>query len=111
MELWQYDATDLARLIRTGRASAKEAVDSVLGRLHKVNPAINAVVRVYEDQARAEAETADAARARGHASRLAIRARRERCNKSASPVRRGACPAKCFARSPAIVPGEAPSML
>jgi amidase len=67
MELWQYDATDLARLIRTGRASAKEAVDSVLARLHKVNPAINAVVAVYEAEARAAAETADAARARGHA--------------------------------------------
>ena len=67
MELWQYDATDLAQLIRTGRASAREAVDSVLGRLHKVNPAINAVVAVYEAEARAAAETADAARARGHA--------------------------------------------
>ncbi|MGD9881467.1 MAG: amidase [Reyranella sp.] len=67
MELWQYDATDLARLIRTGRASAREAVDSVLGRLDKVNPAINAVVRVLGDEARAVAETADAARARGHA--------------------------------------------
>src|SRR5438046_10547142 len=67
MELWQYDATDLARLIRTGRASAKEAVDSVLARLHKVNPAINAVVRVFEAESRAQAETADAARARGHA--------------------------------------------
>lgn len=67
MELWQLDATDLARLIRTGQASAREAVDSVLGRLHKVNPAINAVVRVLEEDARAAAETADAARARGHA--------------------------------------------
>lgn len=67
MELWQYDATDLARLIRTGQASARDAVDSVLGRLHKVNPAINAVVRVLEDEARAQAETADAAQARGHA--------------------------------------------
>jgi amidase len=67
MELWQYDATDLARLIRTGRASAREAVDSVLGRLHKVNPAINAVVRVLEEDARAAAATADAAQARGHA--------------------------------------------
>ena len=67
MELWQYDATDLARLIRTGQASAREAVDSVLARLHKVNPAINAVVRVLEVEARAQAETADAARARGHA--------------------------------------------
>lgn len=67
MELWQYDATDLARLIRTGRASAREAVDSVYARLHKVNPAINAVVRTCEAEARAEAETADAARSRGHA--------------------------------------------
>ena len=67
MELWQYDATDLARLIRTGQASAREAVNSVLGRLDKVNPAINAVVRVLRDEARAAAETADAARSRGHA--------------------------------------------
>ena len=59
MELWQYDATDLARLIRTGQASAREAVDSVLKRLHAVNPTINAVVRVLEQEARAEAETAN----------------------------------------------------
>ena len=67
MELWQLDATDLAALIRTGRASSVEAVDSVLKRLHKVNPAINAVVKVFEAEARTAAETADAARARGHA--------------------------------------------
>jgi amidase len=67
MELWQYDATELAFLIRTGRASAREAVDSVLLRLNKVNPAINAVVRVYEQEARTAADTADAARSRGHA--------------------------------------------
>jgi amidase len=67
MELWQYDATDLAHLIRTGQASAREAVDSVLSRLHKVNPTINAVVRVLEEEARDAAETADAARARGQA--------------------------------------------
>ena len=67
MELWQYDATDLARLIRTGQASAREAVNSVLKRLRAVNPTINAVVRVLEPEARAAAETADVARARGHA--------------------------------------------
>src|SRR5476651_731236 len=67
MDLWQLDATDLARLIRTGRASAREAIDSVFARLHKVNPTINAVVRVFEEEARAAAETADAARSRGHA--------------------------------------------
>src|SRR3981189_580810 len=67
MELWQYDATDLARLIRTGQASAREAVDSVLTRLHAVNPTINAVVRVLDQEERAAGETADAARTRGHA--------------------------------------------
>ena len=67
MELWQYDATDLARLIRTGQASAKEAVESTFKRLHAVNPTINAVVRLLEPEAHAAAETADAARARGHA--------------------------------------------
>jgi len=67
MELWQYDATDLAQLIRTGRASAREAVDSVLGRLLKVNPAMNAVVRVLDKEAHAAAEAADAKRARGEA--------------------------------------------
>src|SRR5262245_25984737 len=67
MELWQYDATDVAHLIRTGQASAREAVHSVLARLHKVNPAVNAVVRVLEDEARIAADAADAARARGDA--------------------------------------------
>ena len=67
MELWQSDATELARLIRTGQASALEAVDSVLTRLHQVNPAVNAVVRVLEDEARAAARAADATRARGDA--------------------------------------------
>src|SRR5262245_37922972 len=67
MELWRYDATDLARLIRTGQVSAREAVESVLARLHEVNPAVNAVVRVLEEEARTAAAEADAARARGHA--------------------------------------------
>ncbi len=67
MELWQLDATDLARLIRTGRASAREATQSVLKRLHAVNPAINAVVRVLEEEALAAADAADAKQARGEA--------------------------------------------
>ena len=67
MELWQYDATDLARLIRTGRASAREAVDFVLGRLHKVNPAINAVVRVLEARGPRRRRDGRCRRARGHA--------------------------------------------
>lgn len=67
MQLWQLDATDLARLIRTGRASAREAVQSCLARLEAVNPAINAVVRRLDAEALAAADAADAARARGEA--------------------------------------------
>ena len=64
-ELWQLDATDLARLIRLGRVSAQEATRSCLDRLHTVNPAINAVVRVLEDEALEAAREADRKRARG----------------------------------------------
>ena len=67
MELWQLDATDLAHLVRTGRASAREAVQSCLSRMDAVNPALNAVVRRLDDEALAAADAADAARARGEA--------------------------------------------
>jgi amidase len=66
-DLWRLDATDLARLIRLGSASSREATASCLTRLHGVNPAINAVVRVLEEEALAAADAADTARARGDA--------------------------------------------
>jgi amidase len=50
-KLWRLDATELARLIRLGRASSREATRSCLARLHAVNPSINAVVRVLEEEA------------------------------------------------------------
>ncbi len=64
-ELWQLDATELAHLIRCGRASAREATQSVLGRLDTVNPRINAVVRALHDEALAAADAADASQASG----------------------------------------------
>lgn len=67
MQLWQCDATELAHLIRSGRASAREAVLSCLARLDAVNPTLNAVVRRMDDEALAAADAADAARARGDA--------------------------------------------
>lgn len=66
-ELWRLDAVDVAHLIRTGRASAREAVRSVLGRLDAVNPQVNAVVQTMHDEALAAADAADAKRARGEA--------------------------------------------
>lgn len=64
-ELWRCDATDLAALIRQGRVSAREAVDSCLGRVEAVNPALNAIVKVLGEEARAAAARADAAQQAG----------------------------------------------
>ena len=66
-DLWRLDATDLARLIRLGRASAREATESCLSRLRAVNLAVNAVVRVLEGEALSAARAADGAQARGEA--------------------------------------------
>lgn len=67
MDLWQLDATDLARLIRLGKVSAREAVVSCLARMDAVNPKLNAVVRRMDSEALAAADAADAARRRGEA--------------------------------------------
>jgi len=62
MELWQMTAVEVARTIRVGRASSREAVQSVRGRMDAVNPRINAVVRRMDDEALAVAEVADSMR-------------------------------------------------
>ncbi len=54
-------------MIRLGRASSREATESCLSRLRAVNLAINAVVRVLEEEALSAADTADEAQARGEA--------------------------------------------
>ncbi len=66
-ELWRLDAVDLARLIRLGQVSAREATQSVLARIDAVNPKLNAIVRRMDGEALAAADAADAARARGAA--------------------------------------------
>jgi amidase len=66
-DLWRLDGIELARLIRVGRASSREATQSCLARLRAVNPAINAVVRVLEEEALDAAAAADQAQARGEA--------------------------------------------
>src|SRR5688572_11131884 len=64
-EPWQMDATEVAHLIRSGKLSSREATLSCLARLERVNPAVNAVTLVLREQALAEADAADAARAMG----------------------------------------------
>jgi amidase len=66
-DLWCLDAVELAGLIRLGRASAREATEAALARLHAVNPAINAITLALDAEALAAADSADAARARGEA--------------------------------------------
>jgi len=59
-ELWGWSAVDLARAIATRAISSREAVQSSLDRIAKVNPALNAVVEVLADEALAAADAADA---------------------------------------------------
>ena len=67
MDLWQFDATALASLIRSGKVSSVDATTAHLGRLEAVNGRINAVVRVLADEALDQARAADEAQARGQA--------------------------------------------
>jgi amidase len=60
-ELWQWSATDLAKAIGERKLSSREAVQSSLARVAAVNPAINAIVQVLEQEALAAADAADAA--------------------------------------------------
>jgi amidase len=49
-----YDAVGLAELIREGEVSAEEALSAALDRVERFNPELNAVVRTFEDRARAD---------------------------------------------------------
>jgi amidase len=58
-EIWQLSATELAQRIARRELSSAEVVDAHLARIDAVNPALNAVVRVLADEARAAAVVAD----------------------------------------------------
>ena len=59
-EIVHASAATLARAIRANQVSSAEVVDAYLRRIEAVNPALNAVVQVTADSARAEAREADA---------------------------------------------------
>jgi amidase len=61
-------ATTLARAIREQQVSSQEVVDAYLNRIAAINPALNAVVQVRAEAARAEARQADEALARGESN-------------------------------------------
>ena len=60
-ELWQDSAIELARKIAAQEATSVEVLEAHLRRIDQVNPALNAVVRLYEETARHEARAADQA--------------------------------------------------
>jgi amidase len=66
-EIWSWDAAATAAAIRARRISSREAVEAALDRLHRVNPAINAVVEILGDEALAAADQADSRLSQGEA--------------------------------------------
>lgn len=60
-------ATELAALIRERQVTALQVVDAHLQQVRKWNPQLHAVVHLREDEARREAEAADAAQRAGQA--------------------------------------------
>ncbi|HEX8476213.1 MAG TPA: amidase family protein [Pyrinomonadaceae bacterium] len=63
-------ACKLAREIAAGRLSAREAVEVHIARIESVNASLNAVVVTRFDEARREADEADASRRRGESKGL-----------------------------------------
>jgi fatty acid amide hydrolase len=63
--LTDFSAGELAALVRSGEASAREIVDAHIARIEQVDPLINALVLRTFDEARANADQIDAERQRG----------------------------------------------
>jgi amidase len=66
-ELYYQSATGLAEMIRSKKVSSEDVVRANIGRIKAVNPKINAVVFLAEEQALAEAKKADQAIQEGKA--------------------------------------------
>src|SRR5262249_35740158 len=58
-ELWRLPATELAHLVRTRKASAREAAEAALQRLDAVNPKLNALVAHQPELVRQRADAID----------------------------------------------------
>ncbi len=63
-------ASDLVRALAAKEISSRELVDAAIARIEAVNPRINAVVVKDYERARAAADAADAALARGESKKL-----------------------------------------
>lgn len=67
-ELAFRSATELAKAVRTKQVGSRELLDHYLARIEKHNPAINAVVTLAEESARAAADEADRLTAAGQST-------------------------------------------
>ena len=65
VELWKRSGLDLGRMIAAKEVKPSEVMDSILHRIDKVNPQLNAFCTVDPDMAMAEAKAADERIARG----------------------------------------------
>jgi amidase len=68
LDLAMASATQLAAALRDRQVSSRELLDTYLERIAVHNPALNAVVTLDAEGARAAADVADRATARGHAT-------------------------------------------
>lgn len=59
MEPWQMQGVEVAQAVRTKTLSAREVAESHIARIEAVNPAVNAIVRRTDDDARAIAARLD----------------------------------------------------
>ena len=59
-DLFHQSGVAIAALIRSGELSSREAVDAHIAQIERVNPALNAVVALRFEEARSEADAADA---------------------------------------------------
>ena len=64
-DIWRRSAGELAQAIATRELSSREVIEAHLERIAAVNPKLNAVVQVLEDQALHAADAADRATAAG----------------------------------------------
>lgn len=70
--IWQWSAVETAAAIRKGEATSKEVISAHIQHMHKVNPALNAVVVDLGDAALRAAEEADEslAKSKGHGNHV-----------------------------------------
>jgi amidase len=63
-DFWKFGASELAEMIRLGRATSVEVVEAHLARIEAVNGPLNAMVKVFGEQAVTRASEIDAALAK-----------------------------------------------